>query len=145
MVDMVDNETRLPYEEERMNRMTISSIETFFDGLLRGELTDNLFFNDLPTSIKRDWTSLAIVDVGNPMRNNDAYTVGTVLINMYAKQNPYGTKDVRELQRMEQTLNRLILNNHDEHYHLSMRGNYSNYNAVNDIFFDVVQVNLIIT
>lgn len=130
---------------ELMNRMNISSIETFFDGLLRGKLTDNLFFNELPVKVEKGWKEMVVVDCGNPMRDKDAIAEGTVLILLYAKMPVSGVKDVRRLQEMEKTLNELILSNEDEHYHISRRGAYSNYNAVNDIFFNVIQINLLIS
>lgn len=128
-----------------MDRANISSIETFFDGLLRGKLTNNLFFNELPVSVGKNWKEMVVVDCGNPMRDKDAIVEGTVLIMLYAKQNPYGHKDVKTLQKLEKKLNELILENEDEHYHISRRGSYSNYNAVNDIFFNVIQINLLIS
>ena len=132
---------------DKLNRKTISSIETFFDSLLRGKdkLTENLFFNELPIDIAKDWETFAVIDCGNPLRDNDAYAVGTVLVLLYAKQNVYGIKNVKVLQAMEKTLNELVQANSDPYYHVSFRGRYSNYNAVNDIFFNVIQLNLVIT
>lgn len=132
---------------EKLDRKNISSIETFFDSLLRGanKLTKNLFFNELPIEINKEWRDFAVVDCGNPLRDHDAYAVGTVLVLLYAKQNPYGLKDVKRLQEMEKALNRLVQENEDPYYHLSYRGRYSNYNAVNDIYFNVIQLNIVIT
>lgn len=132
---------------DKLDRKTISSIETFFDGLFRGEdrLSKNIFFNELPTDISKDWENFVVVDCGNPLRDNGAYAVGTVLVLLYARQNVFGFKDVKGLQDLERRLNRLVLDNGDENYHLSFRGRYSNYNAVNDIFFNVIQLNLVIT
>lgn len=132
---------------EKLDRKNISSIETFFDNLLRGtdKLTKNLFFNELPVEIKKEWKDFVVVDCGNPLRDNDAYAVGTVLVLLYAKQNPYGLKDVKRMQQLEKALNRIVQENDDPYYHLSYRGRYSNYNAVNDIYFNVIQLNLVIT
>lgn len=132
-------------KENVTDRSTISSIETFFDKLLRGKLTNNLYFDSLPTVLKKDWKNLAVVDCHNVMRDHDAYSKGTVLVILYAKQNAYGLKDVKTMQEMELTLNRLIKENNNEYYHTSIRGNYGNYDAVNDIYYDIVQINLIIT
>lgn len=132
---------------EKLDRKNISSIETFFDSLFRGEdkLTKNLFFNELPTEIDKNWKDFVVVDCGNPLQDKDAYVGGTVLVLLYAKQNAYGIKDVKALQKLEKALNRLVQGNTDPHYHLSLRGRYSNYNAVNDIYFNVIQLNLVIT
>lgn len=128
-----------------LDRFTTSSVETFFDSLLRGRLTDNLFYNSLPTNIRKRWKECAVVDVANPMRDYDSHMVGTVLVFLYAKQNDYGIKNVKVLQEQERKLNRLIEESRDEHYHISRRGSYSNYDAVNDIYYNVVQINLIVT
>lgn len=132
---------------EKLDRKNISSIETFFDSLLRGsdKLTKNLFFNELPVELKKEWTDFAVVDCGNPLLDRGAYASGTVLVLLYAKQNAYGVKDVPRLQEMEKALNRLVQGNTDANYHVTMRGRYSNYNAVNDIFFNCIQLNLVIT
>lgn len=132
---------------EKLDRKDISSIETFFDTLLRGEdkLTKNLYFNELPTELDKNWKEIVVVDCGNPIRDHNAFSVGTVLILLYAKQNTYGIKDVKRLQQMEKALNRLVQGNTDPNYHLSFRGRYSNYNAVNDIYFNVIQLNIVIT
>lgn len=132
---------------EKQNRKTISSIETFFDSLLRGKdkLSENIFFEDLPTTLKKEWKEFVLVDCGNPQRDKDSHSVQTVLVSLYVMPNAYGKKDVKTLQRLESKLNELIEGNTDEHYHTELRGRYSNYNAVNDVFLNIVQINLIIT
>lgn len=130
---------------EKRNRANVSSVETFFDRIFRGTLTDNLFFGELPTSMKKDWKELVVVDCGNAIRDHDGFARSTVLVYLYVKQNAYGIKDVATMQRLESTLNEIIENNDDEYYHISRRGSYQNYNAVNDIFLNSVQINLIIT
>lgn len=134
-------------EIEELNRRNISSIETFFDTLLRGKdkLSEVVFFDELPTTWKKEWTELILVDCGNPQRDRDAFGAHTILIYLYTKANAYGVKDVKTLQRLESKLNELIEGNTDPHYHTSIRGRYSNYNAVNDVFLNIVQINLIIT
>lgn len=130
---------------DRMNRMSTSSMETFFDSILRGKLTDNLFFEEMPPVIHESWDDFVVVDCMNPFRDHDAYGVGTVLIYLYAKQSPYGTKNVKRLAELERRLNQIILENDDPHYNIQRRGMYSNYNAVNDIFYNVIQLTTIIS
>lgn len=126
------------------NRANVSSIQTFFDKLLRGKLTKNLFFDEVPVSFGKDWKDVVVVDCHNPMRDYDAIGMQTVLILLYVKQNPYGVKDVKAMQKLETKLNELIDNNDDPYYHISRKGSYSSYDSVNDIFFNIVQINLII-
>lgn len=129
----------------KMNRKNISSVETFFDSLLRDKLTKNLFYVDLPTTIKKDWKEVVVVDCTNPVRDYDSHSIGTVLIYLYVKQNAYGIKDVKTMQALEGKLNELIDGSNDEHYHVERRGSYGKYDAVNDIYFNVIQINLVIT
>lgn len=130
---------------ELLDRMSISAIETFFDKLLRGKLTDNLFFEDKLPAMSESWTDFVVVDCMNPIRNHDSHAIGTVLIRMYAKQSAKGTKNVKTMSRLEKTLNRLVNESEDEYYHISHRGMYADYDAVNDIFFNIIQIQLIIT
>ena len=130
---------------EKRNRMNISSVETFFDSILRGTLTDNLFFGELPPRLSKDWKELVVVDCGNAIRDFDGYARSTVLIYLYAKQSAYGIKDVKTLQELETKLNTIIENNDNEYYHITRRGAYQNYNAINDIYFNTIQINLVIT
>lgn len=131
--------------QEKRNRANVSSVETFFDSIFRGVLTDNLFFGELPTSLKKNWSELVVVDCGNAIRDHDGFARSTVIVYLYVKQNAYGIKDVATMQSLETKLNEIIENNDDAHYHISRRGTYQNYNAVNDIFFNSVQINLVIT
>lgn len=129
---------------ELMNFASVSRIEEFFDGLFRGTLTDNLFFGEIPTSLKKDWKNLVVVDTGNPVLDHDAYAQGTVLVCLFCPPKAGGQKDFAEMARLEKTLNELIVNSKDEHYIISKRASYSSYDAVNDMFLNVFQVNLLI-
>lgn len=129
----------------KRDRANVSSVETFFDKILRGELTDHLFFGELPTSIKKEWKELVVVDCGNPVRDYDGFAASLVVLEMFVKQNPYGGKDVATMQELERKLNAIIEHNNDPHYHITRRSTYQNYDAVNDIYYNSVQINLIIT
>jgi len=135
----------MPMMRDNMNLFNVSAIECFFDSILRGTLTDNLFFGEVTPATSKNWKEWVIVDVGNPMRNYDAYSVGTVLILVYLRNNKYGQKDVKRMKEMEEKLNEIILTSEDPHYHINKRHSYANYDAVNDIFFNVIQINLVIT
>lgn len=131
----------------RTDRKNISSIETFFDSLLRGsnKLTNNLFVGEVPPAIDKSWTELAVVNCGNPLSDYDAYGRATVLVYLYSKVNAYGVKDVKTMQTMEKKLNELIEASNDSYYHVSLRGRYSGYDDINDFHMTIVQINLIIS
>lgn len=134
---MTDIETR--------KRMTVSAVEDFFDRLLRGRVGDALFFGELPSSFNSTFRSLVIVDAANAIRDYEAYGAATVLIYLVAKPNTDGTKDVAVISGMEMKLTELLDSNDDPHYTTTRRGSYGKYDTVNDVFFNVVQVNLIIS
>lgn len=127
-----------------MNLMSVSKVEEYFDSVLRGRLTDNLFFEQMPTALGKGWKSFAVVDCGTAIRDYDAYGVGTVRIVLYQTPNASGVKDVKEFYRMESVLNSVISEPSDEHYVISRKGTYSGYDAINDMFFNVIQLNLVI-
>lgn len=129
---------------EKKKRMTVSAVEQFFDGLLRGKLTKNLFFGEIPSSIRKDWKSLVVVDCANAVRDYEAYGAGTVLIYLMSKPNTSGTKDCKQIAELEMKLTELIDSNNDPYYVTSRRGSYGKYDTVNDMFFNVIQINLII-
>lgn len=129
---------------EMMNLMSVSKVEEYFDSILRGRLTDNLFFDQMPTALGKGWKSFAVVDCGTAIRDYDAYGAGTVRIFLYQSPNASGVKDVKEFYRMESALNAAIAGSSDEHYVISRKGSYSGYDAINDMFFNIIQLNLII-
>lgn len=129
---------------DKNDRKSISSVETYFDSLLRGKLTDNLFFTEIPAALRRKWKEFAVVDCGSTLHDMDAYSQGNVLVLMFAMPNAKGTKNVKVLSDMESRLNRIIKEADDPHYVISKTRSYSDYDAVNDLFYNVVTINLIV-
>lgn len=129
---------------ELMNLMSVSKVEEYFDSILRGRLTKNLFYEQMPTTLGKGWKSFVVVDCGTAIRDYSAYGAGTVRVFLYQAPNASGVKDVAELYRLESTLNEIISESSDEHYVLSRKGFYSGYDAINDMFFNVIQLNLVI-
>lgn len=129
---------------EKEDRKSISSVETYFDAILRGRLTDNLFFTEMPTSLRKKWKEFVVVDCGSTLNDKGAYSQGSVLIFLFAMPNSTGTKNVKILSRMESCLNRIIMEADDPHYVISKTGSYSDYDAINDLFYNVVTINLIV-
>lgn len=126
------------------NLMNISKVETFFDTLLRGKVSENVFFTNLPSAIKQEWSDMVLVDIPNAISNMNAYGSGIVLVYLYAIPKHAGAKDVPKLSRMEQTLNECIKNSNDGHYRISIIGNYSDYDGQRNLFCNIVEINLTI-
>lgn len=124
--------------------MSVSKVEEFFDSVLRGRLTDNLFFDQMPVALGKDWKSFAIVDCGTALRDYDAYGAGMVRIYLYTVPLASGVKDVKEMYRLEGIVNEVVAECSDGHYVLTRAGSYSGYDGVNDMFYNIIQLNLII-
>lgn len=129
---------------ELMNLMSVSKIEEYLDSILRGKLTDNLFFDEMPTTIGKNWKSFAVVDCSTAVRDYGAYGAGMIRLFLYVIPNATGVKNVKEMYSLESALNSIVAEANDEHYVLSRKGTYANYDAVNDMFFNIIQLNLVI-
>lgn len=127
-----------------MNIMSVSKVEEYFDGLLRGKLSDNIFFTKMPTSIQKGWKSFVVVDCGSSIRDFDAYGQGSVLVTMFVTPNAGGKKNAKEMYRMESKLNEIISTSSDEHYVISKENSYARYDAASDCFYNIVKLNIII-
>lgn len=129
---------------ETKKRVTVSAVEAFFDSLLRNRLTDNLFFGEIPAAIRKKWKSFVVVDCANAIRDYDAYGAATVLIYLFSKPNSPGTKDVSAINELESKLTELIDFNDSPHFTTTRRGSYAKYDTINDMFYNVIQIQLII-
>lgn len=126
------------------NLMNISQIETFFNDLLTGKLSDNTFFTFFPPVISQEWEEMVLIDIPNAIRDLNAYGNGIVLIYLYAKPFPNGKKPVPKLSKMEKKLNELIESSMDPHYVISRLNTYSDYDEHRNMFCNIVEINLTI-
>ena len=53
----------------------ISRIEDFFYTLLYGNVSNNIYPNNLPISIDKSWKEIVVIDAGAAIRDMDAYGV----------------------------------------------------------------------
>lgn len=100
------------------NNINISKIETFLDSLLRGTVSNQVFPDDIPSAIDKDWSDFVVFDCAS-IRDNDALGNGYVLINLYAKPLADGTKNVKKMSAMETALNTAIKSTGGGTYRLS--------------------------
>lgn len=126
------------------NLINISKIETFFNTLLDGKVSDNTFYTSLPQTIKQEWSDMVMVDFPNTISDMNAYGVGKVLIFLYTKARANGNKNVPLLSQMEMKLNACLSESNDEHYKVSKSGEYSDYDEQRDLFVNIVELNLLI-
>lgn len=115
---------------------TIASIQTFFDGILRGKLDDNVFFDAPPQTINDSWKSFIVVDLGTEISDNNAISRGTVRIMTYVRPIAPGYGNVSLAQQKQSDLKSIVKNVSDSHYVLDYLGSFSDYDT--DTGFNVV-------
>lgn len=125
------------------NRLNISKIETFFDSLLRGTVTENLFFSELPPAIEEKWTEMVVVDC-SAMADWDAYGRGTVLLMLYVPPMSSGRKNVTVFSNVEKKLNDVISASRDDAYRIQRRETYTDYDTERNLFVNIIEINLIV-
>lgn len=125
------------------NLMNISKIETFFDTLLRGTVSDNVFFTYLPDAVEESWKEMVLVDC-SAMDDWDAFGRGTVLVMIYVPPMPSGRKNVAVMSSVEQRLNSAIDRCADPIYRIRRGETYSDYDAERKMFVNIVTVELVV-
>lgn len=124
--------------------LNISKIETFFNSLLDGKVSDNTFFTEMPATLKSTWADVVVVDIVS-MADLNAAGQCRVNVFLYAKPKSNGTKNVPVLSKMETALNESVMSNDDKHYKLLSTGNkYTDYDASRDLHCNIIEFNLLI-
>lgn len=106
---------------------TIASIQTYLDSILRGKLDDNIFYDAPLQTISDSWDSFVVVDLGTEIRDQNAFSDGTVRIMMYIRPMKSGMANVARTQQMEKTLNNIICTANDKHYVIRRLATLSDY------------------
>ena len=125
------------------NKMNISKIETYLNGILDNVVSNNTFFGYMPdASIVKssDWQDMVMVEVPNGVRDMDAYGQGTILVWLYARPLESGRKNVAKMSVLEDRLNDVIANNKDKNYQISRRMTFTDYDTDIDWHCNVVEL-----
>lgn len=125
------------------NLINISKIETFFNALLDNKVSENTFFTSLP-DIKTEWQEIVVVDLAKSIEDMNAYGRGVVLVYLYAKPLSTGGKNVAKISEMEKKLNECISSNTDEHYKITRKSTYTDYDENKNLHCNIVEIDLII-
>lgn len=123
--------------------MNISNVETFMDGILRGNVSNNVFFGGFPSNMRKEWSEVLVVDTSN-LYDNDAYGRGTILLFVYVPPIGDGVKDVKTFSSIERKINSAIENNHDYNYRIQRRETYTDYDKTNQLFVNIIELTLMI-
>lgn len=129
--------------EQTYKRM--SRVENFFSMLLtKADVSDNLFFGNLPAAIKGEWNDMVLVDV-QPIHDYDGRAACTVNIFLYAKStDTESSKPVKKLNKMEVAFDKAIAASADAHYVLTPEWRDQGYDADSKYFYNVVNVSVTI-
>lgn len=125
------------------NKINISKIETFLNGILDNVVSKNTFFTATPDAsvVKAsDWSDMVLIDIPNGVRDFDAYGQGTILVYLYARPMESGKKNVASLSKMETRLNEVVKANTDKTYTLSRRLTFTGYDTDIDWHYNVIEL-----
>ena len=126
------------------NLQNISKVESFFNQLLDGKVSENTFFTNLPISIDDSMKDLVLVDIPSSIRDMDAYGYGTVLVYLFVKPFSNGQKDVSRMSELEQLLQKAIEECSDEHYSLTRGSCYTDYDDTRNLHCNIYEIKTLI-
>ena len=128
-----------------INKLNISKIETFLNGIIDNVVSDNTFVGSkLPDkgAIPSEWKDMVLIEIANGIRDFDAMGRGTVLVYLYARPMESGKKNVAVFSKMEEALNEIIKSSSNASYHLSRRLSFTGYDTNIDWHFNVVEITI---
>lgn len=128
-----------------IDKMNISEIETYLYGLMNGTVSEHVYVGKLPDTIKANWNDMLLIDCGNGVNDFDAYGYGTVLLFTYARPRSDGSKNVTRLKQMDEAINRIIEQQvTGQHYCLSRRKTYSDYDSARNWHCNIVTIGIVV-
>lgn len=125
--------------------LNISNIEDFLYKQM-SKVTKNTFVGTLPEVVDNDIKEMLLIDCGNKVTDLDAFGGGIIHIWLYVRpiKNRRNTKNVALMAKLENALNSVIANCCDEHYMISRRFTYSDYDKERKWHCNIVEINLTI-
>lgn len=125
------------------NLINVSKIETFFNKLFEGKLSDNIFFGECPKTVSDKWKDLVVVTCTySSMR--DAYARAYATIELYTKPNANGSKNVKLMDEMEMKLVKLVEESRDEHYNPQLGSSFADYDNIRNLHCNTYTVEIFI-
>lgn len=125
--------------------INISSIESWINSWIDGKVSEHTFFGmSVPENFDSSWSDLVMVDCSNAITDKNAFGTGTVLIMLYAKPLSSGKKNVAVLNNLEKKLNAALATARNEHYNVSRRETFCDYDTQNRLHYNVVVLNITI-
>lgn len=114
------------------DKINISKIETFLNGIIDNVVSQNTFYGYMPDTsvvLASDWTDMCLIEIPNGIRDMEAYGEGTVLIWLYARPLESGRKNVAKMSELETKLNEVIKDSNSKDYQIARRLTYTDYDT----------------
>jgi hypothetical protein len=124
--------------------INVSEIETYLHSIIDNVVSNNTYAGTLPDTIQSSWNDMCLIDVGTAIEDLDAYGKGIVHILLYARPLLSGAKNVTLMSQLETRLNEVVKNARHEHYMISRRTTYTDYDATRKWHCNIVALNLLI-
>lgn len=124
------------------NLLNISSIETYFNEILDGDLSENVYPSTLPSTIPDSWKDMVVISCDTSLTDYNAYASGGVNIYLYAKPLSNGKKNVAVMSKMEKRLNEIIKEqvSSNSRYRIHRSENREDYDAVRNLHVNIVRI-----
>lgn len=129
------------------NLLNISSIETYFNEILDGDLSENVYPSTLPSTIPDSWKDMVVISCDTSLTDYNAYASGGVNIYLYAKPLSNGKKNVAVMSKMEKRLNEIIKEQalSNSRYKIHRLETREDYDSNRNLHVNIVRIFTLIT
>lgn len=124
----------------------ISAVETFYNAILDGDISENVFPSTLPPKID-SMNDMVVISCDTGINNYNAYAGGYVELWLYAKPMSSGKKNVALMSKMEKRLNEIIKEQagKNPHYTITRDESRTDYDSARNLHVNIVRIYTLIT
>lgn len=125
-----------------INSLNISAIESFYNSILDGDISENVYPSTLPSTIPSTWQDMAVISCDTGISNNNAYGSGYVEVWLYAKPMSSGKKNVAVMSKMEKRLNEIIKEQQlkSSTYRLRRDESRTDYDSARNLHVNIIRI-----
>lgn len=120
----------------------ISAIETFYDAILTGNISKNVFPATPPQTVPDSWKEMIVISCDTGISDYNAYAAGYVELWFYVKPMPSGKKNVAVMDSMEKKLDAIISETvqTNDHYRLTKSETRTDYDSVRNMHINIIRI-----
>ena len=126
------------------DNLNISSIETYLDSIIKGNVSKNVCAKTLPSTLGDTAKDFVLIDCGNAINDLSSHGQGTLNIFLYAHPSSNGRKNIPQLSKMEKAFAVVLDEASDERYSLTQLYKTSGYDTTLNWHYIVVGLNIIV-